>query len=99
MSEECLRLVGWIEKGALGLTAVFSLAGWVVGGPAVAAGVAAGGLVALVNFKALRWFTARAVVSAGKKSVKGIALTSQQGGAPARRRASPPSDKSSGPAG
>lgn len=76
MSEECLRLVGWIEKGALGLTAVFSLAGWVVGGPAVAAGVAAGGLVALVNFKALRWFTARAVVSAGKKSVKGIALIS-----------------------
>ncbi len=76
MNEECLRLVGWIEKGALGLTAAFSLAGWALWGPDVAAGVAAGGVVGLANFKGLRRFAARAVVAAGKESVRGLAFVS-----------------------
>ncbi|MFQ6672272.1 MAG: hypothetical protein ACE5KY_03140, partial [Candidatus Tectimicrobiota bacterium] len=64
MGKECQRLIGWIEKGAVGLTAVFALAGWVVGGGAACAGVVAGGLVALLNFKGLQLFAGRVVLAA-----------------------------------
>lgn len=73
MNEDFRRVVGWIENGALGLTVGFALVGWAVGGPAVAAGVAAGGLVALANFKGLRWFASRAVFAGSKETVKGLA--------------------------
>jgi len=67
MGKEPLLLVGWIEKWALGLTACFSLAGWVVGG---VAGVAVGGLLATLNFRWLQFFTFRVVLTADRRLMK-----------------------------
>ncbi len=70
MGKEPLLLVGWIEKWALGLTACFSLAGWVVGGVAVGASVAVGGLLATLNFRWLQFFTFRVVLTADRRLMK-----------------------------
>lgn len=70
MDKDLLLLVGSIEKWAVGLTAAFSLAGWVIGGGAVGAGVAVGGVVVLVNFKGLRFFTCRVALAAERRWAK-----------------------------
>lgn len=65
MTEELQLLVGWVDRWVLGLTAGFSLVGWLLGGGTVGVGVAAGGLVAIFNFKWLQFFTFRVVLAAG----------------------------------
>lgn len=67
--DEKLLLVKRVDKWALGLTALFSLAGWMVGGGAVGVGVAAGGVVAMLNFKWLLFFL-RIVFAADRRWAK-----------------------------
>ncbi len=70
--DEGALLVGRIEKWAWALTAVFSVVGWIGGGFAFGAGVAAGGIVGILNFKWLHFFL-RLAMAADRRWAKLLA--------------------------